>query len=295
MEELLIDEILETQAQKERVYHYTSMDAFFKILKGAKDDHFVFRAGSLYTMNDRQELLLGYDYIKKYLPKVEELLDVKKEERIFNMTKNRRENKKIIENYGNWVLNDDTTNFIISYSNAPDILPMWALYGDKGKGVCIEFSPYIIKQYYNEKIDKYLIIDSCKYTEDEIEVFMLRRLKLIYNLFLNQNDEEERRNPYIKARYLTTMCCLVGAFVKHPGFEYEKEIRMNIFREKSEWKFSDNNYRAFVEIPIPINALTGIIVGPAADMDDYKNSIILCLRTKGLSIDPIHSEIPFRL
>lgn len=291
-----IEEILENQEKKERVYHYTSMNTFFKIVDNAKDDYFVFRAGSIYTMNDRQEMILGYDYIKKYLPIIEKELDVKKEEKLFNMTNNPTVNRKIEDNYGSWIKNEDTTNFVISFSEKSDILPMWALYGDKGKGVCLEFSPYIIKKYYREyNIDEHLKIESCKYGEEEIKEFLLRNLKLIYELFLNQNSSEERINPLIKATYITTMCCLTGAYIKHPGFEYEKEVRMNIFKSIKDWKFYEtNDHRCYVETPIPTNALTGIIVGPAANFDDYKSAITLRLRTKGISVDPIHSNIPFR-
>lgn len=290
-------EMVEMQEKKERVYHYTSMDTFFKIVEGAKDDFFVFRAGSLYTMNDSQEMLIGYEYIKKYLPDVEKELGVCDEDKIFNMTKNLKTNKNIKENYGSWVKNDDTTNFIVSFSQKPDILPMWALYGDKGRGVCLEFSPYIIKEFYKDKlIDKNLQIESCRYNEKDIEDFVLRNMRIVYRLFLSQNDKEKRNNPYTKATYLTTMCCIIGAYVKHPSFEYEKEVRMNIFKNIKDWKFDDTEYhRCYTEIPIPLTALKGVIVGPAANIYDFKNSIILRLRTKGISLEPIHSKIPFRL
>lgn len=290
-----IDYIIEFQAKKERVYHYTSIDTFFKIVDGVEDDHFIFRAGSLYTMNDRQEMILGYDYIKKYLPLVEKELGVKEEEKIFNMTNSQKDNKKIKDNYGSWVMNDDTTNFIVSFSQSPDILPMWSLYGDHGRGVCLEFSPYIIKKYYNDnKINNHLTIESCKYTEEEIKDFILRNLSIVYELFLNHESQKDRLKPYTKATYLTTMCCVVGAFIKHPGFEYEKEIRMNVFKNIKDWKFNEINHRVYVEIPIPKKSLTGVIVGPAANLYDFRNSIVLCLRKVGLSIEPKHSAIPFK-
>ena len=94
------------------------------------------------------------------------------------------------------------------------------------------------------------------------------------------------------------MCGVIGAFVKHPGFEYEKEIRMNLFRHKREWIFAETSHHhhtVYVESVIPTSALTGIIVGPAANMKDVKNSMIMALRSKGIIIEPRHSEIPYRI
>ena len=280
--------------QRERIYHYTSMNTFFKILEDAKDDHFIFRAGSLYTMNDRQEMVLGYENIKKYLPKVEEKLRVKDDEKIFNMTKDQQGNRKIQNEFGEWLKNDDITNFIVSFSKAPDILPMWALYGERGTGVCMEFSPYIINKYYKDNdIDIKKEIEDCKYSPKEIKDFLLWRLETIYKQYFEE-EKEVRGKPLTKASYLVTMCCIAGAFVKHPAFKYEQEVRMNVFMHKKHWKFDEKSHKPYVEIPIPLHALTDVIVGPAANLD-LINSMFLCLRAKGLSIEPKQSEIPFKL
>ena len=291
--------IVEMQEKKERMYHYTTMDTFFKIMENVKEDYFTFHAGSVYTMNDRQEMKRGYECIKKYLPIVEKKLNVKKKEKLFDMVQNQEQNKDIIDHFGEWLINDDVSNFVVSFSSTPDILPMWALYGDNGNGVCLEFSPYAIKNYYETKnTDKHLSIDKCVYTDEEIEDLLLFKLEIIYKLFLKTNSNEERYNPKTKARYLATMCGLAGAFVKHSGFRYEEEIRMNVFRSKEEWKFMDtrhHHHSVFVEVPIPINSLTKVIVGPAANIEDVKNSMVMIMRSKGIHLEPIHSEIPYRI
>ena len=287
-------EVVLLDNKRKRIYHYTSMSTFFKILQDAKDDHFIFRAGSLYTMNDPQEMMLGYENIKNYLPKVEEKLKVKDDEKIFNITKDQQENRKIQNEFGDWLKNDDITNFIVSFSKAPDILPMWALYGERGCGVCMEFSPYTINMYYEDNnIDITKEIEECKYSQKEIEDFMLWRLETIYNKYLGE-EKEHRKKTITKASYLAMMCCIAGVFVKNPAFGYEQEVRMNVFRHKKDWKFDEKSHKPYVEIPIPLHALTDVIVGPTADLD-LINSMTLCLRTKGFSIDPRRSEIPFRI
>lgn len=293
-----IKEISERNPKMERIYHYTSVDTFYKLIESIKDDCFTFRAGSVYTMNDTQEMILGYNKIKKYLPIIEEQLKVPQEERLLNLVKNRKKNKSIVDKFGEWMINDDTTNFVISFSAAPDILPMWTLYGSNGTGICLEFSPYVIKNYYKQTLkNEKFQIEKCVYTETDIEKFMLNNLKVVYKSFFKRNDNRRRNDPNIKAQDLATLCGVICAFVKHVGFEYEQEIRMNVFKRIEDWKFDisrNGHHIVYADVPIPINALKGIIVGPAAEMDKVNNTIKMILRTKGIRIEPTQSRIPFR-
>ena len=250
-------------------------------------------------MNDTQEMLLGYNCIMKYLPIIEEKLKVTEEEKITKILKDKTKNELITEKFGEWLINDDITNFVISFSAKPDILPMWALYGGMGTGACLEFSPYIIKDFYSQKFDeKNLEIKKCVYRKETIEKKLLSELETAYKLYLKSNDDTGRKDPMEKLKSLATMCGVIGAFVKHSAFEYEQELRMNVVRSKDEWKFAEtrNGQRSvYVEVPIPINALTGITIGPAADMNHVKNALTMALRTKGIKVEPIQSEIPFKL
>lgn len=292
-------EMVDLQEKKERVYHYTSLETLYTIISGVKDDFFTFHAGSVYTMNDSEEMKRGYDYIKKYLPLIEEELKVPKEHRLLNLTNNKDVNKNIKKNFGEWIINDDNTNFVISFSSEPDILPMWALYGNNGEGVCLEFSPYVIKKFYEQRLkEKNIQINRCVYNEEEIKVYTIGDLSIIYKMFLEGVSDEKKTDPYEKVKYLAIMCGIIGAYVKHPGFEYEKEIRMNVFRNIKYWRFHETRYghqSAYVEVPIPIASLTNIIVGPAANMEYVNNALKLRLRTIGVKIEPIQSKIPFRL
>lgn len=292
-------EMVKEQEKRKRIYHYTSLDTFFKIISDVRNDIFTFRAGSVYTMNDSQEMILGYNYIKKYLPCVEEKLGIKQEEKLFNLFGNRKKNNDLKKKFGDWLINDDLTNFVVSFSSAPDILPMWSLYGGNGTGVCLEFSPYEINEYYKvNNIGKQFRIEECVYNEDDIEKLMMRELTVVYKLFLDGNNAEQRLNPLAKAKYLAIMCGITGAYVKHKSFEYEKEVRMNVFRHIKEWQYGEsrNGHRiVYVNVPISINALKGIILGPATEMDNVRNAMIMSLRAKGIHIEPIQSKIPFRI
>lgn len=292
-------EMVEKQEKEKRVYHYTSLDAFYNILADVKEDFFTFRAGSVYTMNDVQEMKLGYEYLKEYLPKVEKRLGIKEEDKLFNMFKDVKKNENISEKFGEWLINDDLTNFVVSFSSSPNILPMWTLYGGNGAGVCLEFSPYLISEYYNDNnIDKNLRIKECVYNEDDIRELMMRDISVVYKLFLNMNNKDQRLNPLTKVKYLATMCGIIGAYVKHPCFEYEQEVRMNVFRRINEWKYGESrngNRIIYVNAPIPLKALKNVIIGPAADMNRIRNALNMSLRIKGIHIDPIQSTIPYRI
>lgn len=288
---------MKREKEIQRMYHYTSMDTFFKIVKDVKDGIFTFRAGSVYTMNDRQEMKLGYDYIKKIIPEIDKKRNISPEDRFLHYTTEIEKNKNIEENFGDWLINDDTTCFVVSFSKTPDILPMWSLYGDKGAGVCLEFSPDIIEQYYKTNNEKYFHIEECVYNEDMIRRFLERPIEHYYDMYLKSKVSNENVLTQ-KARYFATLCCTAGAYIKCPGFEYEKEIRMSVLRNKKDWQFNETSYHnrsVYVEVPIPINALTGLIVGPTANMSDVRNPIIMYLRAKGICINPVQSKIPFRL
>ncbi len=291
-------ERIKEEEKRERMYHYTSLDTFYKIIEGVKDDYFTFHAGSIYTMNDTQEMLLGYNSIMKYLPTIEDNLKVPEEEKITTILKDKTKNKLIMEKFGEWLINDDITNFVVSFSAKPDILPLWALYGGIGTGVCLEFSPYQVKEHYTQKLNETKIdIKHCVYKEADIKKLLLTELEIVYKLFLKSNNGTGRKDSMQKLKYLATICGVIGAFIKHPAFEYEQEIRMNLFRNKDEWKFTEthNGQRSvYVEVPIPIKALTGIIIGPAANINHIKNALIMALRTKGIKVEPIQSKIPFR-
>lgn len=297
-EEKMIRDNIELQEKKERMYHYTSLDTFFNILLGMKGDHFTFYAGSVYTMNDYKEMQIGYNCIKKYLPEIEQKLKIGKEDCFLNLSSVPNENKQIRNNFGRWLINDDISNFVISFSAKPDILPMWITYGDNGKGVCLEFSPYIIKRYYKENmIDDSFQIKKCIYQEKDIKFFLSQQIEKFYNLFLGNVETKRRKEPLLKAKYFATLCAIAGTFIKHYGFEYEKEIRMNLFKHKDEWLFRKNHLNhhiAYIEAPIPADALTAVIVGPAATYNNVKNSILLSLRSKGISVEPKQSKIPYR-
>lgn len=296
--EELINNIIDHQEKVKRIYHYTSMDVFFKMIDNIKKDFFTFRAGSVYTMNDSQEMILGYNSLIKSLPRIEEKLNVNECERILNLLQNSKNNEIIKKQFGVWQINDDITNFVVSFSTAKDILPMWYLYGGNGTGVCLEFSPYEIKKYYKKNhIDRDFAIEKCVYNNKEVEDFLDEYATILYKKFIKQYDPEERKRPMVKAKYLATMSGIICAYIKHKGFEYEKEVRMNVFRHKSDWKFGESrngNRITYVEVPIPITALTNIFIGPVADMKMVRNSMILSMRSKGIQIYPIQSKIPFR-
>ena len=243
-------------------------------------------------------MILGYESIKKYLPEVEKELQVSYDDSMLNSCLDIIQNNEICDKFGEWMINDDITSFVVSFSAQSDILPMWSLYGDKGAGVCLEFAPYKIKEYYKQLPNHtFASIERCRYNEEEIKLYLKESVKIVCRLFLENVDQDKRKEPLEKAKYLAVMCNLFGACIKHKSFAYEQEIRMILLRHKDEWLFKptvDNHLSAYVEAPIPISALTNIIIGPAADMDKVRNGLKLLLRTKGINIEPNQSTIPFR-
>lgn len=294
--ESMVNSIVENQERSKRIYHYTSLDSFYKIIDGVKDNHFIFHAGSIYSMNDSQEMTLGYEYIKKTLPQIEDKLHVNAEERISILLNQAEDNTH--EAFKKFVMQSDKTNFVVSFSSKPDDLPLWGLYGDNKAGVCLEFSPSMIKKYYKElALDRHIQIMECVYDETEISDFVATEIEVLYRLFLKAIKNCKNKSLYLQREYLAIMCLVVGAFVKHKDFSCEEEIRMNIIKDKSECKFSNTRLghrRTFVETPIPTSALTKIIIGPVTPISSVRNSLIMRLRAKGITLEPEQSGIPYR-
>ena len=123
------------------VYHYTSLETFFKLLDGIQDDNFIMYASRISDLNDSSELKYGFRKIWKLLPYLEDMIGVKNEYRLSKLPE--KDNsiseevflKELIKN----VIASRYAPFVLSFSEHKDYLPMWSLYGSHGNGVALGF------------------------------------------------------------------------------------------------------------------------------------------------------------
>lgn len=167
-----------------RYFKYMSLETYMNILKNKK-----FRMNSIVSMNDSSESFFLGDYLcNAYYNSRQEKLNPT----IYALNKNSLKYDKTVE-YKN--------TLITSFSTLCDDSLMWRLYGDNGKGVCVEYT------VNSEKIKPVLYIDE----KDKKITSLKNAVKSLEskNIRLYFNDI----NNY-------------QFFTKSSQFEYEKEYRL---------------------------------------------------------------------
>lgn len=149
-------------------------------------------------------------------------------------------------------------------------IPMWGMYGDKGKGAILVFDFNKLKDYLSQHDD--LCICECKY----INSTELAELIIAKNAEANEaNDKKDflsnLRNEAFK--------------LKDSHWKYEDEWRILTTNHDPELKYK--GVIAYEEIKIPVNCLTAIILGPRVDFDMCEkelNTAISHLKDAGSTI-----------
>lgn len=201
-----------------KFYHYTTFESAINILKSKK-----IRFSSLVGLNDISETSYSDFLLNR---------NIKKELHY-----------KRIESFN--------SRFVFSNTEMKDDLNQWRLYGDDGKGVCLEFAQN------KNKSDYFIIFGKIIYGHDVFTILNNLVLNLLYNYdsFLIFNRLDLWKN-----------------FIKHKDYTSEKELRL-IFHNTKKYGlekdifFSVNRYGIFcpyVEFDLedlPFN-LIGINLGP---------------------------------
>ena len=272
------------------VYHYTSFDTLFAILDGcrkSKDKNFFsLRASNVYKLNDPSEMLGGYEVVKNLLCHYEEDNGIPKELRLSEVFNNNDYEEECKQDYLNGregdVIESGIIPYVSSLSLRGDYLPMWSLYGVKGKGVCLVFD-------LKELLELDGFMKGLVYYEGTTNSFGVKEaLSFMYNLYLRDYSEKTICIRE-KIRELATICLSIASFVKHKDYQYEKEFRIVCNQQyihpidsrlfaKSLFKI-----KPFIDINIPIRVIKGIIIGPAANYEVMSHVLILLLKECGLS------------
>ena len=276
--------------------------------KEPRERDLTFWASSSFSMNDPQEFVYGYKLLQKaILPDIEKELgiedDTLKLSRLWKIFSD-----EDIEKWNNALLDkiykEQQIPFIVSFSRCEDYLPMWNAYADRGKGVCLCFnnSDYEINDIYdfdNINIIPYLHAKDVSYgcVDDVIRNAVLSLYKR--EIEKNSNEDEIARKQKMLSLF-ATLAVTISPYHKHKAYEYEDEVRLVQFKESG----TDVKYRVsksgrlipYIEVPMKLNYLQKIIVGPCAD----SQSIIRELRIRfheymnGNEDFIVSSEVPYR-
>ena len=288
-----------------KLYHYTSFDALFAILESYrknKKKQLIFWASNIYGVNDKREMEAGFDAIKRYLPKYE-MENIPKELWLSEVYNNPDSEEKCKKDYiYERCVNTTKTAvipYVISLSKKGDYLPMWSMYGDKCKGVCIVFDAGLLQ----DGLFQNFVIDTIVYDKRNENEMLNEILPNTYKLY----KKEYEKSPLdltidTKIKELATICLYVAPFFKYKDYQYEKEFRIveyvyygqNVF-DIPRIIIKENVVDKHIDVPIQIDALKGIIIGPDANYEVMKHVLGIELENCGLSPSIIKpSKISYR-
>lgn len=269
-------------------YHYTSLDTFLTILHGIDykngEPILHLRASRIDTVNDPTEMTIDknkflsivrhYEENKNPNLRISNKIESMDDEKFHELTKNER---------------SDHLPYIICFSQNEDFLPMWSLYGDKGRGVCLDFSmPDILTKsiLFQKSLYPYAPIisgDVCYHT-DEISDAILRAIELNYPK-TEGNIEDSIANMYLAA----------SPFIKDSSYEYENEFRICVFNfVKKEIGIMYDSEKTYIDYYIPVCFLKTVTLGAKLCSSTTSELLGDYFTKKKLQIEIKESQIPFR-
>jgi len=294
------DVLFEIFANKNKFYHYTTIDGF----KGIIESNGLWLSEAKY-LNDKEEIINGKN---KAIEVINFLMKTKKKYKIFSDILN-----GAIEKLNSL---DFSNNYICSFSLKFDDLDQWRAYGKNGSGICIEFTrdkeKYTLFEIFNfMQFAKVIYNDKEKY-------IILHRIIFIY--FYYYCFDLKKGNYIDKEDYINFLVSSLShnfILFKNQAFQSEKEIRL-IYTGDPIKSFTKKSFRISNNIIVPfINLadskitdgqtnkllaqeqklpITKICIGPISNQEAIiEASIKEFLEFYGYSKDiVIRSTIPYR-
>ena len=234
-----------------KLYHYTSLDAFHKIMTGkltfpngkSEKDYILMHATHIRYMNDMMEYL----YFQELLWEALEGRGVSR------------------SNFDEYMKKLDLIPkpFVISFSKKQEFLPMWQMYANNAAGIMLEFDIEKLKP-------KNSVLSKCIYTENICsDVDIKKCIATIENnsvwsaVFDNMGFREKM------------------SYVKSPDYEHEGEWRIYMQSESVYTKMSGAMIKPYTEVDIPIESLIGVVIGPCMpNREQVKECIDLLVKKK---------------
>lgn len=234
--------ILDISPLPKFVYHYTRLKTLIHILdfsqlgsdcnKDASALKLTFHATDIDALNDRTEYINFHDLIKKMKP-----LNV--EERFSTAV--------------------NGTPYVVSFSEKADYLPMWRLYADDCRGVCLKFNVQkllaSIPSTETQKPYHYLLFNQCRYKCDKELIEMSQSVS---NRFSKTNESTAQYFKWLEQFIDFQLLC---SLFKDSSFEYEGEWRLVLMSPTCSFKENTDGIVAYTPFEIPITCLEEISIG----------------------------------
>ena len=270
-----------------------------------ENPYITLRATHSMYLNDTSEYKFGWEICKKALVDVENELEVKEECRLSNkyFCEERLKDKETMDYVYSTIPHtiDLGMPYLISLSKNRDCLPMWNTYANGGQGIALGFNKSKLQLRGGFEIK-----DCCYANVTDTE--FVERYKRIMNHWRSRYKNRER----IENSNLSELISDTGhlalrdnlLYIKHNAYSYEEEVRCVITRDRKDELNNIIKYRSnhkliipYIERKIDVNILEQIVIGPCADKERMKASLLMFLKDKIKDYDRIDiedSDIPFR-
>lgn len=306
----------------ERVFHYTSMEAFLALLssveKSSDKKSFVFWATNIFFLNDPQEYTYGQTVLMKILKDIEYEKGIEHNIRLSALFSIYPE-----KSYDEWLefIREDICKkgespYVVSFSRNEDSIPMWLNYGNDGKGICMAFAEYRNKHSGDNLEPKNLsdiIVDiydelgthDVEYANDSnINNPLRRNFNYMYDYYLKKiKTIPSELLLELQLSMLRALTVIHAPYIKTNEFKGEREVRLsrtsncNENGEPCDIKFKINAKKhiiPYIEVEIPTKQLDYVKISPLANKDLTIKAIDMVRMKFGLKFEIQESTIRYR-
>lgn len=261
-------------------------------------------------MNDPAEYELGIRYCKEIIDLIENERNIPKKFRVKPFVESTLY-RNTFEEYCRTTAGQLYCPYIISFSKMYDSLHMWDMYASNGNGLAIVFD-------YKKLSEAKLLLKDCFYCppdcpniiqclinqyKDDIEEIYNGQDNEIPISVVKSSMENGDRLPYYKRMHIlyTIICGHIGIRIKNCAYRIEQESRITINNNGNfclQFRERNGILLPYIEYPIPFDCVDHIIVGPTADFERVRESILIFLDYKGVrnwdTNRILQSNVPYR-
>ncbi len=169
--------------------------------------------------------------------------------------------------------------YILSFTTLDDFLPMWSMYGDGGKGVCLKTLPHNFQNHIYEDKGEDIIVANSQFrlskvfyigkNIDSLDTQIKEEVKSISDALSKISNELEFREPsvreLIKKEVLISLDKIRFLF-KDESYKFENEYR--VIHNTPDYLIDkikvDSDIRLYIELPFDLS-YTEMILGPKCE------------------------------
>lgn len=266
----------------QRLFHYTTAKGIYGILTSG-----AIWATDIRFMNDAQELLYAEEIVRQVVSGIDNpALDPNHPNHA-----DAAHFGEMFATFKETFLGDLSSPrfslFAACFCESGDLLSQWRAYGSD-HGYALEIRVDALRNQLPSQGGELLRVQYGQAAATTLANEVLNRLTQRTNL----------AHPGVYGHHYAQEVTKLLASVKHPGFEEEREWRALIFRtalsKGAKFRVSPMAIVPYVEIPLPRDAITRVIVGPGRHMDIRKEGVQRLLEALQCSAVVDGSAIPLR-